>query len=115
MGGPASNPSLRTESLSTTTEASGHGDRALGLSEEATQHPQIEQEGDRGLYSAAASTSGAHPPRPLLNVMSAEEMALQQLASPDAFMRYGFTLEGALAAVRLYRSPFQVHRIASVP
>lgn len=99
MGGPATNPSLRTESLSTTTEASGHGDRAL-LSEEATQHPQIEQEGDRGLYSASTS-GGAH----LHVMMSAEEMALQQLASPDAFMRYGFTLEGALAAVRSYGIP----------
>jgi hypothetical protein len=38
-------------------------------------------------------------------MMSAEEMALQQLASPDAFMRYGFTLEGALAAVRPDRRP----------
>ena len=35
--------------------------------------------------------------------------ALLQLASPNAFMRYGFTFEGALAVSRLGRGPASWH------
>lgn len=57
--------------------------------------------------SSQAGGAAGLPQHMLMSQEESSSFLLQQLASPNAFMRYGFTLDGALAAVsQSFHTPF---------